>query len=135
MLQNHEQNGVTMTATSKDRESADHQDDLEDLQTGSLPHVIEFFTAREQMIADRYGNTEPFGYKNEKRCIPSRRELLHPLFDPMEDWVNSLISGAALVSLLIGILCWPSFTATKAERTRLLPISQTETFRIVQKPD
>jgi hypothetical protein len=103
-----------MTVPSKAPESSDRPDDLDDLTTGcSSPQVIEFFAAREQMIADHHGCAQPFGHRQEAKNISYRRELLHPLSDPLEDWLNSLITGAALVSLLIGILCWPSFTTTK----------------------
>jgi len=125
-----------MTVPSKVPESSDRPDDQDDLTTGcSSPQVIEFFAAREQMIADHHGFAQPFGHRQEKKNISYRRELLHPLSDPLEDWLNSLITGAALVSLLIGILCWPSFTTTKPASTKLLPISQTESLLITQKPE
>jgi hypothetical protein len=126
---------LPMTVPSKAPESSDRLDDLDDPTTGcSSPQVIEFFAAREQMIADQHGCAQPFRRRQETKNI-SRRELLHPLSDPLEDWLNSLITGAALVSLLIGILCWPSFTTTKPAGTKLLPISHTESFLITQKPE
>jgi hypothetical protein len=125
-----------MTVPSKAPESSDRPDDLDDLTTGcSSPQVIEFFAARDRLIADHHGCAQPFGHRQEAKHISYRRELLHPLSDPLEDWLNSLITGAALVSLLIGILCWPSFTTTKPAGTKLLPISQTESFLITQKPE
>ena len=124
-----------MNVTSKATESTRHQDDWSTSQTGSSPQVIEFFTARDRLIGERNDQTSPFGWGHERGRIPDRRELLHPLCDPVEDWLNSLISGAALVSLLIGILCLPSFTTTNTERLKLLPISQTEAFLKAQKPD
>ena len=124
-----------MNVLSKAPESTDRHDDLNDLPTDSSSHVIEFFTARDRMIADPDDSTQLFGYRRETKNSASRRKLLHPLSDPLEDWLNSLITGAALVSLLIGILCWPSFTTTKPAGTKLLPISQTESFLITQKPE
>jgi hypothetical protein len=125
-----------MTVPSKAPESSDRPDDLDDLTTGcSSPQVIEFFAARDQMIADHHGFAQPFGHRQEIKNISYRRELLNPLSDPLEDWLNSLITGAALVSLLIAILCWPSLTTTKPAGTKLLPISQTESFLITQKPE
>jgi hypothetical protein len=124
-----------MTATTKSPKSIGHQSVADELGTGSSPHVIEFFKARDQMIADHNGKIVPFGYRPETQRVLSRRELLHPLSDPLEEWLNSLVSGAALISLLIGILCLPSFTTTKTERPKLEPISQTESFLITQKPD
>jgi hypothetical protein len=124
-----------MTATTKTPKSIHHQKFGDELRTSSSPHVIEFFKARDQMIADRNSNIVSFRYRAETKSIVSRRELLHPLSDPLEDWLNSLVSGAALIALLIGILCLPSFTTTKTEHPKLAPISQTESFLITQKPD
>ena len=124
-----------MTATTKAPKSIDHQKIGDELRTGSSPQVIEFFKARDQMIADGNDNIVSFRYKAETKSIISRRELLHPLSDPLEDWLNSLVSGAALIALLIGILCLPSYTTTKTEQPKLAPISQSESFLITQKPD
>jgi hypothetical protein len=124
-----------MTATTKTSTSIDHQRAGDELRTGSSPHIIEFFEARDRMTADRFDNIVSFRYRAETKSIISRRELLHPLSDPLEDWLNSLVLGAALSALLIGILCLPSFTTTKAEHPKLAPISQTESFLITQKPD
>jgi hypothetical protein len=135
LLPNHRQNEVIMTATTKAPRSIDYQEVGDELRTGSSPHLIEFFKARDQMIADRNDNIVSFRFRAETKSIISRRELLHPLSDPLEDWLNSLISGAALIALLIGILCLPSFTTPKTEHPKLAPISQTESFLITQKPD
>jgi hypothetical protein len=124
-----------MNVISKATESTYRQGDWNASQTESSHRVIEFFTARDRLIADRNEHAGLFGCGQERRSIPGRRELLRPLCDPVEDWLNSLISGAALVSLLIGILCLPSFTTTNTEPPKLLPISQTETFLSTEKPD
>lgn len=107
-----------MTVTSNVPEPADCLDDLDELQISSSPHIIEFFTARDQTTTDSNGRIELFGQRRELKSIPFRREFLHPLFDPMEEWLRSLVSGAALASLLIGILCLPSATPTKAKRSK-----------------
>jgi hypothetical protein len=124
-----------MTATTKTPKSIDHQNIGDELRAGSSPHVIEFFKARDQMFADRNDNIISFRYRAERKSSISRRDLLHPISDPLEEWLNSLVSGAALIALLIGILCLPSFTTTKTEHPKLAPISQTESFLITQKPD
>ena len=70
LLRNHQPNGVTMTVTSKAPESSDRPDDLDDLTTGcSSPQVIEFFAARDQMIADHHGYAQPFGHRQEIRIF------------------------------------------------------------------
>jgi len=124
-----------MNVLSKAPESTDRHDDLNDLSTDSSSHVIEFFTARDRMIADPDDNTQSFDYRRGTKNIAYRRELLHPLSDPLEDWLNSLIIGAALVSLLIGILCWPSFSTSKSEGIKFLPLSQTESFLVTHRPE
>ena len=125
-----------MNVLSKAPDTTDRHDDLNDLSTDSSSHVIEFFTARDRMIADLDDSTQSLGYRRETKDTAYRRELLHPLSDPLEDWLNSLITGAALVSLLIGILCWPSFSTTrKSEGAKFLPLSQTESFLVTHRPD
>jgi len=121
-----------MNVLSKAPESTDRHDDLNDLSTDSSSHVIEFFTARDRMIVDPDDNTQSFEYRRETKNIASR---LHPLPDPLEDWLNSLIIGAALVSLLIGILCWPGFSTSKSEGAKFLPLSQTESFLVTHRPE
>jgi hypothetical protein len=128
-------NGVIMTATTKAPKSIDYQKVGDELRSGPPPHLIEFFKACDQVIADPSDNIISFQYSTERKGFTSRRELLHPLSDPLEDWLNSLVSGAALIALLIGILCLPSFTTTKTEHPKLAPTSQTESFLITQKPD
>jgi hypothetical protein len=123
-----------MTVISNAPEATDRYKDRNELQTGSSPDVIESFTTREQMIADSYGCTEPFGYSYDKENIPFRREFSHPLSDPVEDWLHSLVSGVVLISLLIAILCLPSVTTTKTERPQPPPISQAESFLVTQNP-
>jgi hypothetical protein len=124
--------GATMTVTTNAPEPTDRRCDLNELQTGSSSCVIDFFTARDQMIADSNSSTEPFGYRHEIRSIAFRRAYSYPLSDPLEDWLSSLISGAALVSLLIAILCFPSFTATKTDLSKPQPFSHAESFLVTQ---
>jgi hypothetical protein len=124
-----------MTVTSEAPESIDRQKLENRLEAGTSPHIIEFFSARDRMIADRNENTLSYQHGQKAKCFLSRCELLLPQADPLEEWLNSLITGAALIALLIGILCWPTFTVTKTERTKLMPISQTETLLRTQNSD
>jgi len=121
-----------MTVTSNVPEPADRHDDLDELQTSSSPHVIEFFTARDQITTDSHGSIELLGQRHELKSIPFRQEFLHPLFDPMEEWLYSLISGAALVSLLIGILCLPSAKPTKTERSKPPLVSHADSSLVTE---
>ena len=65
-----------MTATTKAQKSIDYQEIGDEPRTGSSPYVIEFFKARDQMIADRNDNIVSFQYRAETKTIISRRELL-----------------------------------------------------------
>lgn len=123
-----------MTATSKATEPTDHHNDLNELRTDSSPHVIEFFTARDEMDADSSCATDPFGYKHDLEQMHFMREHSRLLSDPLEDWLYSLISGAALVSLLIGILCLPGFTGAKTGDAKPQPNSHAESSFVTQKP-
>ena len=107
-----------MTVNRNFPEPADRHYDLDELRASSSPHVIEFFTARDQIPGDSNDSIELLGQWYELKSIRSRQELSHPLFDPMEEWLHSLISGAALILLLIGILCLPNATLTKTERSK-----------------
>ena len=95
-------------------------------QGGSTPHIIDFFSARDRMIADQDYTAESFGNRDQKRDLAFGQKFLRPLCDPVEDWLQSLISGAALASLLIAILCSPSFTTSKKESSKPRAISQAE---------
>jgi hypothetical protein len=134
LLRNNQRKGDTMTVTSNAPEPTDRRDDLNELQTGSSPHIIEFFTVRDQMISESDNTTGPFGYSHATKDIPFRREFSNTFSDPAEDWLYSLISGAALLSLLIWILGLPSFTAPKMEHSKPRTISHAESSVVTQKP-
>ena len=115
-------------------EPTDSRNDLPDARTCSSPHIIEFFAARDRMFASSNRNTEKFGYRHEEGKISLRRELSHPFSDPIEDGLYTLISGAALAALLIGILYFPCVTPKTTESSLPGPISHTEPFLTAQKP-
>ena len=50
------------------------------------------------------------------------------LFDPLEDWLYSLISAAALVSVILAILCMAEFRTPGTRLPEQQPISHTESF-------
>jgi hypothetical protein len=118
------------------QEPADRHRDLTEKQPRSAPQIIDFFAAQNRILSENDGNIEPvgYGYTSDVQRISLRRELLHPLVDPMEDWINSLISAAALASLLIGILSLPSVPATKRVHSQNSAISQAESLIVTQKP-
>jgi hypothetical protein len=59
LLENHQSKGVTMTIISSAQDPTDRHDHLTEAQIGSPPHVIEFFTAGEQMFTESSGSVEP----------------------------------------------------------------------------
>jgi hypothetical protein len=123
-----------MTAISNAAEPTDRRNDLPETRTCSSPHIIEFFSARDRMFANSHGNTEQFGYRHEEGKVSLRRELSHPFSDPIEDGLYTLISGAALAALLIGILCLPCVTPKTTESSLSRPISHADSFLPPQKP-
>ena len=60
-----------MTVPSKAPESSDRPDDLERPRQPVARHlsVIEFFAARDQMIADHHGCAQTFGHRQEIRIF------------------------------------------------------------------
>ena len=86
------------------------------------------------MFADSNGSTEEFGDRPEEGKISLRRELSLPFSDPVEDGLYSLISGAALIGLLIAILCLPCATPKKTESSPSRQISHADSFLGPQKP-
>ena len=120
-----------MTVTSGATQPTDRHSDLNETRTSSSPLLIEFFSAREQMQHDSNWSADPFAYRRELEEIHFSRD--HS--DPLEDWLYSLIAGAALVSLLVGILCLPSFTDTKTKDVKPQRDSGAESSFVTQKPD
>ena len=123
-----------MTIISSAQDPTDRHDHLTEAQIGSPPHVIEFFTAGEQMFTESSGSVEPSSYRSELKRIPFRREvfLSSRISHPLEDSLYSLVSAAALASLLIWILSLPSVTATKTEPSKPRVISQMESSLLTQ---
>ena len=102
-----------MTITSSPLQPSDHCARLDESPADSSPCIIDFFAGRDRLLAE---------------IDPATRKRPVELFDPLEDWLNSLISAAALVSVILAILCMAEL---KMPRTRLpvqQPISHTESF-------
>jgi|ERR1700722_1728175 len=134
-LRNDQREEFIMIAIFDTPEPTGRGNDPTERQVGSSPQVIDFFEARNRMLSETNDRIGSFGYghRDDGQRISLRRELSPPINDPMEDWANSLISAAALVSLLIGILCLPNVTATKTERSQTRPISHAETCYVTPK--
>lgn len=133
-IRNDQRKELPMTVTSGATQPTDRHRDLNEMGTCSSPHVIEFFTAREQMRAGSNCAADRFGCRHELERIHCSQDHSGAFSDPREDWVYSLIAGAALVSLLIGILCLPSFSDTKTKDAKPQRDSGAESSFVMQKP-
>jgi hypothetical protein len=119
-----------MTTNFKASKATDRQDDLQELPPGSSPHIIVFFSEDGENMAERDQPDWPLRYRSQTKNTGFRRELLHPHLDPVEDWLHSLLAGAAVASLLIGIVCWPSDPAMKTERSKPREIAHLESSQV-----
>jgi hypothetical protein len=109
-----------MIATSRHLRSIDHRADLNESPADSSPYVIDFFAGRDRLLAEIDQATKQFEME--------RRERSAELFDPLEDWLYSLISAAALVSVILAILCMAQFRTPGTRLPEQQPISHTESF-------
>ena len=117
-----------MTATSRPLRSVDHRADLNEPPADSSPCIIDFFAGRDHLLAEIDQTTEQFEIEQPVRRAAARSERPNELFDPLEDWLYSLISAAALVSVILAILCMAEFRAPGTQLPEQQPISHTESF-------
>ena len=121
-----------MTATSNPLPSLDNNADLNQLPADSPPYIIDFFAGRDRLL-DEMDNVKRSESRSQSRHATSPYERSVEFFDPLEDWLYSLISAAALVSVLLGILCMANFTMPQMPEPRPTPNSHTESLPIAQK--
>ncbi|MGA8660441.1 MAG: hypothetical protein WB586_30355 [Chthoniobacterales bacterium] len=81
----------------------------------SSPGVIDFFTERDRLLAEIDEFNRRHKIKEEIRQAAARRS--QGLSDRLETWLYSMLSAAALVCLLWGILGLADFAAPRAQRT------------------
>lgn len=112
-----------MTITSSSLPTLGSNADMNQPLADSPACIIDFFAGRDRLL-------EKFDQIKE----PETRQLRSvELFDPLEDWLYSLISAAALVSVVLGILCMASFAMPQLPGPRLERNSHTESLPIAQK--
>jgi hypothetical protein len=121
-----------MTATSNPLPSLDNNADLNQLPADSPPYIIDFFAGRDRVLEEN-DNVKRSESRPQSRHATSLYERPAEFFDPLEDWLYSLISAAALVSVLLGILCMANFTIPQTPEPRPTPNSHTESLPIAQK--
>ena len=102
-----------MTITSSSLQPSDHCPHLDESPADSSPCIIDFFASGDRLLAEV--------------DQPTRKRPVE-LFDPLEDWLYSLISAAALVSVILAILCMAEFRMPRTRLPGQQPISHTESF-------
>jgi hypothetical protein len=117
-----------MTATSRPLRSIDHRADLNEPPADSSPCIIEFFAGRDRLLTEIDQTTEQFEIEQPVRADTGRPKRPVELFDPLEDWLYSLISAAALVSVILAILSMADFRIPRTRLPGQQPISHTESF-------
>ena len=100
-----------MTITSSPLQPSDHCAHLDESPADSSPCIIDFFAGRDRLLAE-------IDQATRKRSVE--------LFDPLEDWLNSLISAAALVSVILAILCMAELRIPRTRGPVQQPISPIE---------
>jgi hypothetical protein len=122
-----------MRATSGPLPTLDDNADLNQLPADSPPYIIDFFTGRDRLLEEIDNIKRSESRQQQFRHAASPYDRSVELFDPLEDWLYSLISAAALVSVLLGILCMANLTTPQMQGPRPTPGSHTESLPVVQK--
>jgi hypothetical protein len=117
-----------MTATSRPLRSIHRRADLNEPPADSSPCIIDFFAGRDRLLAEIDQAPKQFDIEQPFRMAAARPERSVELFDPLEDWLYSLISAAALVSVILAILCMAEFRTPGTRLPEEQPISHTESF-------
>ncbi len=130
--ENDQSKGATMPVISNASEPPDRVHNPADPEDSLQPEIIDFFSARYRIIANNNSINNSSGYGREENALVPGREFPRPPCDPVEDWLQSLISGAALVALLTAILCLPDAPTTKTESSKPRATSHTRSFLSAQ---
>ena len=93
-----------MTAISRPKQSNVRPAHLLEAPTTSLPRAIDFTPARNRLRAETDEAIKQFQIEREVRRAAAKRRRSVELYDPLEDWLYSLIPAAAIVALLVGVL-------------------------------
>src|SRR5215469_17556461 len=109
--------------TSSSLPTLDSNADLSQPLADSPPCIIDFFAGRDRLLEEI----------DEIKGTQTQQLRSVEFFDPLEDWLYSLISAAALVSVLLGILCMASFAMPQMRGPKPERNSNTESLPITQK--
>ena len=67
-------------------------------------YVIDFVAARDRLRTEIDEVSRQLEIEQEVRKAAAQRKRSIELYDPVEDWLYSLIPAAAIVALLVGVL-------------------------------
>jgi hypothetical protein len=90
-----------MTASSEHLQSFDYRTVLNEPPDDSSPCIIDLFAGRDCFSAEIDQTTKQFEIEQPARPAAARHQRPTELFDPLDDWLNSLISAVALISVMI----------------------------------
>jgi hypothetical protein len=103
-----------MTFVSSPSPTLDNNSNLNQPPADAPPYMIDFFAGRDRLL-EEIDNRKRSETKHQLRRAPFPCKLSVELFDPLEDWLCSLISAAVLVSVPWGFS--PCQTSRCRERT------------------
>ena len=66
--------------------------------------VIDFVPERDRLRRETNESIRQFEIEREVRKAAAQRRRSTELYDPLEDWLYSLVPAAAIVALLVGVL-------------------------------
>lgn len=93
-----------MTTTCKSLSSNVRHAHLHEAPAVSLPCVTDFVSERDRLRKETDEAIKWFEIEKEIRKAAAQRRRSIELYDPLEDWLYSLIPAAAIVALLVGVL-------------------------------
>jgi hypothetical protein len=103
-----------MTTTWKHLTLTDHDADLHEPEFASSPCSIKFGAEHDRLLKEIEESGQQFEIEQEVRKAAAQRKRSIELFDPVEDWLYSLIAAAAIFALLLGVLWLPDFSTSRA---------------------
>jgi hypothetical protein len=99
----------------------------------SLPSVVDFALVRDRRREESDQAIRQFEIEQEIRKAAALRQRSVNLYDPLDDWLYSLVPAAAVIGLLIGVLGLLDSPNTKKQPMDSKASSQME--RISPMPD
>jgi hypothetical protein len=94
--------GVIMTTSCTPKPSNVRQAHLHEAPAIPSPDIADFVPACDRL--EQYASADQFAIEKEVQKAAALRRRSVQLYDPLEDWLYSLIPAAAIIGLLIGVL-------------------------------